>query len=154
MVVAAALLGKPVHPCTAALGGPTVVVAIEECLRLARLVEDLKHFHVGMIGGDVGALLEGESIDAVGGIEHTVNQYAVNGEIWFHLVVADVEHLSLHLCRIVEAVVGFQFEVGAFGLLRELLNGFCLGISLRLVLCYETLQEGIDIVGCLSHRFL
>ena len=107
-----------------------------------------------MVGGNVGALLEGESVGTVGGIEDAVDEHAVNIEVCLDLVVADVEHLALHLGRIVEAVVGLELEVGAFRLAGKLLDGLGLGIGYGLVLGDEALQEGIDIVWRLGHGLL
>ena len=107
-----------------------------------------------MIGGDVCALFEGESVNAVRGIEHTVDQYAVHIEVRFHLIVRDIQHGLLHFCRIVETVVGLQLEVLTFCLLGKCLNGLCLSVGLGRILLDEVLQEGIDVVGRLGHRFL
>ena len=149
-----ALRDELVHPGSAALGGPAVEVAVEERQRLAVLVLHLKHLHVGMVGGDVGALVERESIDAVGGVEHAVLLHAVHIEVGLHLVVADAEQLLLHLGRIVEAVVGLQLEGRPLGLAGILLDGARLGIGLRLVGGDEVAQEGIDVVGVVGHGLL
>ena len=89
LMTLSALLLEAVHPRSAALGGPTEVVAVEECPGLSVLVDDLEHLHVGMVGGYVGALLEGQAVGTVGSIEHAVEQHAVDVEVGFHLVVAD-----------------------------------------------------------------
>ena len=107
-----------------------------------------------MIGGNIGTLLEGQSVGAVGGIEDAVDEHAVHIEIGLRLIVGDVEHLLLHLCRIVEAVVGLQLEVGTLGLSGKVLDGLRLSIGLRRILADKTLQEGIDVVGRLGHRLL
>ena len=154
LVVAPALLGKTVHPGTAALGGTTEVVAIEERFLLAILVEHLKHFHVGMIGRDVGTLLERKSIGTVGCIEHTIYQNTIHVEVRLDFIVADVQLLVLHLCRIVETVVGLQLEVRTGRLSGKFLDGLGLGISLRLVLRDQAFQESIHILRRLRHGVL
>ena len=63
-------------------------------------------------------------------IEHTVHLHAVDVEVWLDLIVRDVEHLLLHLCRIVEAVVWLQLEVLALSLLSISLNVAGFSISL------------------------
>ena len=146
--------GEPIHPCTTTLCRATIIIAIEARLLLAVLVEDLEDFHVGMIGRDVGTLLESKTIGAVGRIEHAIDQNTVDGEIRLDLIVTDVEHLVLHLCRIVETIVGLQMEVRTFGLAGKVLNGLGLSIGFGLVLGNEALQESIDIFRCLGHGLL
>ena len=107
-----------------------------------------------MIGRNIGALLEREAIDAIGGIEHTILQNAVNGEIRLHLVVGDIELGFLHLGRIIEAIVGLELEIGALRLLCESLNGLGLEIGLRRISGDERLQESVDILGGLGHGAL
>ena len=107
-----------------------------------------------MIGRDVCALLEREAINTVGGIEHAVDQHAINRKIRFHLVVGDIQHLLLHLGRIIETVVGLKLEVGTLGLAGKVLDGLRLGISLGAIGLDQVLQEGIDVFGRLSHRIL
>ena len=63
-----------------------------------------------MIRWNVLTLLKGQSVDTVGGIEHTVDQHAIHVEVRLHLVVGNVEHSLLHLSGIVEAVVGLEVE--------------------------------------------
>ena len=104
-----------------------------------------------MIRRNVGTLLERQSIDAVGSIEHAVQQYAVHVEIWLYLVLADVQHGFLHLSRIVEAVVWFQLEAGTLGLLCKRLDGLRFCIGLGLVGTDQLLQEIVDVVWRLGH---
>ena len=96
---------KSIHPRTTAFGGTTEVIAIEERLLLAILVDDFKHAHVRMIGRNIGTLLESQAIHAMSGIEDTVYQYAVDIEVGLDLIVRNIQQLLLHLSRIVEAVV-------------------------------------------------
>ena len=154
LVPLATLLLETVHPGSTTLRRTTVIVAIEECKALAVIVDHLIGLHVGMIGWDVCALLEREAIHAAGRIEHTVEKYAIDREIGLHFVVGDIQHLLLHLGRIVEAVIGLEFEVGTLGLAGIVLDGLRLGIGLRTVGLDQVLQEGIDIIGCLGHRVL
>ena len=147
-----ALLGKLAHPGSAALRRTAVEVAVEEGQRLAILVDDLEHLHVGMIHGDVFPLFEREAVDAVGCIEHTVLLHAVGVEVGLHLVFRDVEQLLLHLGRIVEPVVGLQLEVAAHRAAGILLDGLRLGIGFRPVGLYQLAEEGIDVVARLGHR--
>ena len=104
-----------------------------------------------MIGGNVHTLLERKAIHAIGSIEDTILEHAVDGEVRFYLVFADVQQFLLHLRRIVEAVVRLELEVGTLCLLGKLLDSLRLCISLGTILADEVLQEGINIVRRLSH---
>ena len=149
-----ALLGKGTHPCTATLGRATEVVAVEEGDRLAVLVAYLEHLHVWVIGRNVLALLEVQAVYAMSCIEHAVHLHAVDVEVWLDLIVRDVEHLLLHLCRIVEAVVWLQLEVLALSLLSISLNVAGFSISLWRIFLDQLLQECVYILGVLSHCLL
>ena len=148
------LLLEGIHPRSSALGGSTVVVAIEQSQGLAVLVDNLEHAHVRMIGRNVGALLEGESVHQIGCIEHTIDQHAVDIEIRLHLIVRDVEQGLLHLGRIVETVVGLEVEIGTLALSGKVLDGLGLSIGLGRIFLDQVLQEGIDILRSLGHRVL
>ena len=142
------------HPRATTFGGTTEVVTIEECQRLTVLVDDLEDLHVRMVCGNVCTLLECQAIDAVGSIEHTIDEHAVDIEIRLHLVFRDIQHLLLHLLRIVEAVVGLQLEVGTLRLAGKVLDGFGLSLGLRRIFANQVLEEGIDVFRCLGHRLL
>ena len=150
----AALLGKGIHPRATTLRGTAEEVAVEESKGLAVLVDHLKDFRVGMITGDVLALLEGQAIDAIGSIEHTIHLHAIDIEVGLHLVVRDVEHLLLHLRRIVEAVVGLKLEVASLGLAGILLYGLGFGVGLGCILLDELLKEVVHIGRVFGHRVL
>ncbi len=105
-----------------------------------------------MIGWDVLALLEVQSVYTMGGIEHTVHLYAVDVEVWLNLIIGNVEHLLLHLRRIIEAVVWLQLEVLALSLLGIRFYRLGFSISLRSIFLDELLQEIIHILAVLSHR--
>ena len=107
-----------------------------------------------MVERDIGSLLECESISTVCGIEHTVDEYTVDVEIGFHLIITYIELLFLHLSRIVEPVVGLELEVASLGLACEFLDGMGLGVSLWFVLCDEALEKVINVLGCLGHGVL
>ena len=104
-----------------------------------------------MIEGNVRTLLEGEPVDAVGGIEHTIDKHAVHVEIRLYLIFGDVQQLLLHLGRIVETVVRLQVEVGTCCLAGIFFDIFRLSICLWRVLRNKILQESIDIVGRFCH---
>ncbi len=112
-----ALLGKGTHPCTATLGRATEVVAIEEGDRLAVLVAYLEYLHVRVIGRNILALLEVQAIYAMSSIEYAIYLNAIDIEVRLDFIIGDIEHLLLHLGRIVEAVVWLELEVLALGLL-------------------------------------
>ena len=147
-----ALLGKGAHPCTATLGRTAEVIAVEKGDWLAVLIAYLEYLHVWVIGRDVLALLEVQSVNTMSGIEHTIYLYAVDVEVWLNLIIGNVEHLLLHLRRIIEAVVWLQFEVLALSLLGILFYRLGLSISLWSIFLDELLQEIIHILAVLSHR--
>ena len=153
MVPLSALFLETVHPGTSTLGWAPEIVAIEESSGFPVLVYDLKSLHVRMVEGNIGALLECQTISAVGGIENTIDEYAVNIEVGLYLVVADIQLLLLHLGRIVKAVVGLKLEGCSLALASEFLYGLCFGIGLRGILGDETLQKSVDVFRCLGHRF-
>ena len=147
-----ALLGKGAHPCTATLGRTAEVIAVEEGDWLAVLVAHLEYLHVWVIGWDILALLEVQSVNTMGGIEHTIHLYAVDVEVWLDLIIGNVEHLLLHLRRIIESVVWLQLEVLALRLLGIRFYRLGFSISLRSIFLDELLQEIIHILAVLSHR--
>ena len=149
-----ALLGKSTHPGTATLGRTAEVVAIEKGDRLAVLVAHLEYLHIWVVGRDILALLEVQSVNTMGSIEHTVHLHAVDVEVWLNLIISDVEHLLLHLGRIIEAVVWLQLEVLALGLLSVSFDIAGFGISFRRILLDELLQEIVYILGVLRHSLL
>ena len=151
LVTQAALLGEGAHPRAAALGGATEIVGIEQCQGPAVLVHDLKDLHVGVVGGNVLALLETEPVDTVRSMEDAVLHHTVNVEIGLHLIVGQGEHFLLHLGREVETVVGLQLEVRAHRPACILLNGLGLGLGLGGIGLDQLLQEGIYVVGILGH---
>ena len=154
LVALSALLGEAAHPCAAPLCGPAEEVAVEQGDGLSVAVEHFKHLHVGMIGGDVLALLECQAVGAVGGVEHAIDLHTVDIEVRLHLIVGDVEHFLLHLCRVVEAVVGLQAEILALGALRVLLNGARLGVGLGRILADELCEEIVHVLHILRRGAL
>ena len=146
------LFGKGAHPCTATLGRTAEVIAVEEGDWLAVLVAYLEYLHVRVISRNILALLEVQPVNTMGGIEHTVHLYAVDVEVWLNLIIGNVEHLLLHLRRIIESVVWLQLEVLAFSLLCIRFYRLGFSISLRSIFLDELLQEIIHILAVLSHR--
>ena len=149
-----ALFGEGTHPGTATLGWATEVVAIEEGDRLAALVAYLEYLHIWMIGRNVLALLEVQTIYTMSSIEYTVYLNAIHIEVRLDFIVRDIEHLLLHLGRIVEAVVWLELEVLALALLCVSFDFAGLGICLRSVFLDEALQEVVYVLGILCHRLL
>ena len=107
-----------------------------------------------MIGRNILALLEVQTIYAMSSIEYTVYLNAIHIEVRLDFIVRDIEHLLLHLRRIVEAVVWLELEVLALALLCVSLYFAGLGISLRSVFLDEALQEVVYVLGILCHRLL
>ena len=154
LLALATLFLEAVHPCTATLGGTTEIIAIEKGFRLSILINNLKDPHVGMVCRDVGTLLECQSVNTIGSIEHTIDEHAIHIEIRLHLILRDIKQFLLHLGRIVEIVVGLQLEFGTLTLTGKILDGLCLGISLGHIGLNQVHQEVIDILGGLCHGLL
>ena len=107
-----------------------------------------------MIGRYVLALFEVKTIYLVGSIEHTVDLYAVDIEIRFYLVVCNVEEFLLHLCGIVESVVGLQLEVITLQFLSVFFDSLGLCLSLGSVFLDELSQEAVHVLTVLRHGLL
>ena len=75
------LLHQRIHPGSAVLGVPGVVVAQEQAQSGAVLVEHLPYAHVRVVAGQVGPLLEGKPVQFVGGIKHAVRQHPLQFEV-------------------------------------------------------------------------
>ena len=91
-----ALFGKGTHPRTATLCGATEIVAIEECDGFSIFVDYLKDLHVGMVGRNIFALLESQSIGTMGCIENAIDLYAVDIKIRLDLIIGNVELFFFH----------------------------------------------------------
>ena len=107
-----------------------------------------------MIGRNVLALLEVQTIYTMSSIEYTIYLNAIHIEVRLDFIVRDIEHLLLHLGRIVEAVVWLELEVLALALLCVSFDFAGLGICLRSVFLDEALQEVVYVLGILGHRLL
>ena len=78
---------------------------------------------IGVIGGEVFALFEVQTVDSVGGIEDTIDLHTVDVEVGLHLVLRQIELCLLHLSGIVEAVIRLKLKIGAHGLAGIGFNG-------------------------------
>ena len=105
-----------------------------------------------MIGRDILTLTEAETIDTVSRIEDTVHEYGIKIEVRLHVIIRETILVLLHLCRIIETIVGLEAEVSTLRLLSILLDSLCLSLRLRFVSLNHLMQEGIDVIRILRHR--
>ena len=104
------LVDEVVHPGAAALVVALEVVAVEQRQRVAVLVEHLEHAHVRLVHRNVLALLEGQPVELVGGVEHAVLQHVVELEVRLDLVLVEVVLRLAHLLGVELPVPRLQLE--------------------------------------------
>ena len=107
-----------------------------------------------MICGDVFTLFERQSIGSVRGIEHSIDENAIDIEVRFDVVFGEVILRFLHLCRVIEAVIGLKREVFTFGFTCKLLDFTRLFVGFWLIRCNQLFQESIDILWRFGHSVL
>jgi len=107
-----------------------------------------------VIGGEVFALFEVQTVDSMGSVEDTIDLNTVDIEIRFHLILRQIELCLLHLSGIVEAVIRLKLKIGAHGLAGIGFNGGSLLVGIGAVSLDEVAQESVDILGCLCHGLL
>ena len=112
------LLDKVVHPGAAVLVVALEVVAIPERQRLAVGVEDFEDPHVGLVDGNILALLERDAVELVGGVEDAVLQHVVEFEVGLDLRLVEIVSRFADLFGVKLPVPGLQLEAA---MLRPLL---------------------------------
>ncbi len=110
-----ALVDEVAHPRPAALGLALERVEIEQTQLAAVTVEHRVGRHIGVIDGQVAALLEGQAVELFGGIEHAVLEHGIELEIFRHRVFVEVVALRLDLVGIAVPVPRLDFEITPFG---------------------------------------
>ena len=99
-----------VHPRAALLVVAREVVGDEQRERLAVGIDDLEHAHVRLVHRQILALLEGEAVELVRGVEHAVLHHAVELEVRRHLRLVEVVVGLAHLLGVERPVPGLQLE--------------------------------------------
>ena len=84
------LVDEVAHPGAAVLVVALEVVAVEKRQRLAVGVEHFEHAHVRVVDRNVLALLEGDAVELVGGVEHAVLQHVVQLEVGLDLRFVEI----------------------------------------------------------------
>ena len=102
------LVHQNVHPRAAVLVVALEVVAIEQRQRLAVGVEDLEDAHVRLIDGKVVALLEGEAVELVRGVEDAVLEHVVQLEVRLDLGLVQIVFRLAHLLGVELPVPGLE----------------------------------------------
>ncbi len=110
----AVLVDEVRHPRPARLVVALPGIEIEQRQFAAILVIDGVNRHVRVIDRNVGALLEGQPVELVGGIEHAVFQHVGDLEIGLHLVLVERVALLAQLFGIVIPVRRGDGELAAF----------------------------------------
>ena len=149
-----ALLGKAAHPCTSTFGWAAEIVTIPQCEWLSVLVDDFIHTHVLMICRYVPSSFECQSVGSFSSIEHAFDEHTVDIEVGFDVIFREVILCFLHLCRVIEAVIGLKFEVFSFNLAGKLLDFLSFFVSFWLVRCNELFQKSIHILRSFGHGVL
>ena len=103
------------HPGAGALRGPREVVGQEQPDVAAVLAGHFEAAHVGMIHGQVGALLEAHPEQLVGNVEGS-GDHVVELQVGLHLCFVDIEQGLAHFLGVVAPVPARQLEVAALGL--------------------------------------
>ena len=99
------------HPGAAGFVVALEIVEIHQAQRLAVLVEDLEHHHIGLIDRNVVALLEGDAIKLIGGIENAILQHLVEFEIGLERRLIQVIARLAHFLGIALPVPRLQVEM-------------------------------------------
>ena len=128
--VEGALGDKLVHPGAGGLGIAVEVVAVEETEVATVLILYRKYMDIVGIDREVKALLEGETISALSGVEDAIAQHGVDLEVREHVSVAEVEAILLHLSGIVYDIPGLEGKVAALSLAGKVLDRCHLCLSL------------------------
>ena len=149
-----ALLGKAAHPRTSTFGWAAEVVTIPQCEWFPVLVNDFIHAHIFMICRYVPSPFESQSVGSLGSIKHTLDEHTVDIEVRFDVIFGKIILGFLHLCRVVEAVVGLKFEVVSFDFAGKLFDFAGLFLCFWLVRSDELFQKGIHILRCFGHGVL
>ncbi len=126
-----------IHPRAAALGVARIRVEDEDCQLRTVGVEHVVGPGVGVVLGQVGAFLEAQPVQLVGGVEHAVLQHVLHLEVRLELRFVEVVLGRAHLLGVEGPVPWLQLEARlALGLLlpvdhRLQVGGLALGVRHR-----------------------
>ena len=98
------------HPGAALLVVALEVVAVEQRQRAAVGVEDLEDAHGRVVHRKVVALLEGDAVELVGGVEDAVLQHVVQLEVGLDLLLVEIVLRLAHLLGVEVPVPGLELE--------------------------------------------
>ena len=104
-----ALLDEVAHPRTATLALAAERVEVEQRLFLTIVIDGVD-LHIRVVGGNVGALLEGQAVKLLGHVEHAVFQHVVDHEVLLDLLVIEGVALRTHLAGIILPVPRGELE--------------------------------------------
>ena len=109
------LLHEGIHPRTPALRFPRVVVAQEQAQVRAVGILHFPDAHVRVVAGEVGAFMEGDTVQGVRREEHTVVQNPVQLEVGPQGLLVHGIPLTLDLGRVIRPVPGLEGVTGGLG---------------------------------------
>ncbi len=99
-----------VHPPATVLVVAREIVGEEQSERGPIRIEDLEDAHIGVVNGQIGSFLEGETVKLVRSVEHAVLEDAIQLEVGSDLALIErVAGLAERLC-IEGPVPGFEWE--------------------------------------------
>src|SRR6266436_5963594 len=121
------------HPGSAVLVVALEVIAVEKGEVLAIGVEDFEDPYIGLVNGNVVPFLEGDSVELICGVEHSVLEHVVEFEIGLHLRIVDVVASLADLLSVEVPIVRLNLEatlLGVFLAVDDSLNicGFAVGL--------------------------
>src|SRR6266404_3849997 len=131
------------HPGSAVLVVALEVIAVEKGEVLAIGVEDFEDPYIGVVNGNVVPFLEGDSVELICGVEHSVLEHVVEFEIGLHLRIVDVVASLANLLSVEVPVVRLDFEAT---LLAVFLTIDFLTIDF-LTIDFLTIDDSLDIRG-------
>src|SRR6266404_2373100 len=120
------------HPGSAVLVVALEIIAVEKGEVLAIGVEDFEDPYIGVVNGNVVPFLEGDSVELICGVEHSVLKNVVEFEIGLHLRIVDVVASLANLLSVEVPVVRLDFEATLLGVYDSLdIRGFAAGLCSR-----------------------
>src|SRR5258708_5716656 len=120
------------HPGSAVLVVALEVIAVEKGEVLAIGVEDFEDPYIGLVNGNVVPFLEGDSVELICGVEHSVLEHVVEFEIALHLRIVDVLASLPDLLRVQLPIVRLDLEATLLGVYDSLdICSFAAGLCSR-----------------------
>src|SRR6202521_208933 len=104
------------HPGSAILVIALEIIAVEKGEVLAIGVEDFEDPYIGVVNGNVVPFLEGDAVELICRVEHSVLEHVVEFEIGLHLRIVDVVASLADLLSVEVPVVCLDLEATLLGI--------------------------------------